>query len=194
MEKLKNPQIWLENFGEIMLFEDEFFWMIPDIFIFTYESCLASPYFSFDQEQWRLVLMPSDGTESILKNNDHWGLFLYIKSCNTPKQKYKVRLSLKTPDGKEKCSHTGELDVYYGFGKWDFLRMNSTRAYTYGCSLSGRMKICCGIERIEDDPSDLNLSKYCFYFNFDIQNVYKIYETTAAVGNFFQHKGRVLCH
>lgn len=154
MEELKNTQIWLENIGEIMLNDGEFFWMLPDIFIFTYESCVTSPYFSFDQEDWRLVLMPSDSAGSVLKDNDYWGLFLYIKGCNIPKHKYNVHLSLKSPNGKEECFHGGELDAYYGFGTWDFLCVSVIRR---SC-LSGRIKIGCEIWKI-DDPSDLNLGK-----------------------------------
>lgn len=167
MEALQNPQIWLENIGDIVLSEDDvILWMLPEIFIFTYESCVASPYFSFDHEDWRLILMPSDGIRSISGGNDYFGLFLWMKCCNTTNQKYNVRLSLKAASGDEKCFHYGELDAYYGFGKWDFLPIADVR----DCGLSGRIRIFCMIQRIEDESSDLLLGKYCFYFNFDVQN------------------------
>lgn len=168
MEGSANQQIWLENIGDIILSEDgEVLWMLPDIFILSYECTVLSPYFSFDWEDWRLVLMPSDGTESTVGEVEYFGLFLWMKCCITTKQKYKVRLSIKAPNGNEKFYHNGELDAHYGFGKWDFLRINDD---IRACCLSGRIKLCCIIQRIEDEPNDLFLGKYNFYCNFDMQN------------------------
>ena len=121
---------------------------------------VTNPCFSFELEDCRLAVMPSNGFHPVICDNSHWGLFLWKRDCKVLEESHNVRLSVRTCDGREKCSHSGELDAYCGFGKWDFLLVDHT---LNDCVFSGRIKIDCLIER-KEDPSNTVSCKHIFLF------------------------------
>ena len=146
--------IWFENFGEITNFNDEFTWMIPDMLIFDIKSCVASPSFTFDQEIWKLLLMPSDGMSLFKANDYHWiSLFLWSEDSSLLKKSYKVRVGVKGFGEHEIFSYDEETVPDFGLAVWTFLHLYDQDD---GYSVCGRMKIFC---RFEGEKTNCSHSK-----------------------------------
>lgn len=147
---------WKDNVGQIYISDEaECFWMFPTDFFCNKKLCITSPWFSHENETWRLVKIPATTSD-----NNYVTLYIWRKVCRTPTNyKYNFEVSLKTVDNSQTTINhrSGNIDSDFGYELRDFCNISDLRGYVL--SRCGLMKLFFVIQK-NVPPTDSPPSKY----------------------------------
>lgn len=152
---------WKENVGQIYLSnEEECFWIFPMDFFSNKKLCITSPWFSHENETWRLVKIPG------FCNDNYVSLYVWKKvSRSHTNNKYIVKMSLKTLDTSTISSGSGNIDSEFGCEFQDFCNVPDLRYYTV--SRCGLIKLFFAIEKsvpVTDSPTSKYILLILFHY------------------------------
>lgn len=104
------------NVGEIVLSEDECFWIFPSNYINDNRHFISSPWFSYEGEKWRLAKEPYYGRlpENYFTSYNDFIFRLWRKVRILPKQKYTAQLTLNRSRSGTHIERIGDIDSDYG--------------------------------------------------------------------------------